>query len=305
MALFQQSQKAVSAVCQEIADTVGASADSEMTTRAGKSLNAAIEHFNTRAKWDFLRTEASPIVVFAPFQVTGVFLSAGVGSASCGAGHGIQPYDVIQSNYFPVASRVTATAASGFGFVTASGVATTAQDAPTFYRDMYALPSDWKAPYTVRLQLSNRPLNYVGRRLYDRSVVNEINNTTTFWYDLSRVGETGFIRLLAPPIYNDIMQVRYYRRMTVWGATATASPLDITQDYEVYLVSYAKWHFLVDKGEGRLKQGETWMALATEGLKMMLSDQANIPDEGLMFLPGAAQPGQLGDNTTRWLPFDY
>ena len=277
-----------------------------MTTRAGRSLVAGLEHFNNRANWDFLRTEANPIPIFAPFSVTGVVLSAGQASASCGANHGIVVDDMISSQYWPLLMRVTATAAGGFGFVTASGVTGgTVTDTVTFYRDMYSLPTDWKAPYDARLQVSNRPLNYVGRRLYDRSVINELNNTTTFWYDLFVVGSRAKIRMLAPPAQQDILQLRYYRRMTIPTTSATADTVDIVQDYEPYLIAYAKWHFLVDKGDGRGEQAKTWFAMANDGLTTMIRDQTRIPDEGLMFLPGASQPGQLGDNTTRWLPWDW
>ena len=305
MSLFLQSTKAVSAACQEIADCVGASGDPEMTNRAWRSLVAGIEHFNNRANWDYLRVEADPVKVYAPFSVTGVTASGGQASAAAPTGHGILPNDIIIGNYWPTVSRVSATAAGGFGFVLTSGLVGTAVSTVQFYRDMYPLPGDWKAPYDMRLQLSNRPLNYVGRRLYDRSVVNEINNTTTFWYDLFVVGSKGSIRMLAPPMADDILQMRYYRRMTVPTTSATADAVDIVQDYEPYLIAYGKWHFLVDKGDGRGDQAKTWLSMSQDGLTTMLRDQTRIPDEGLMFLPGASQPGQLGDNTTRWLPWDW
>jgi len=305
VALFTQSSKAVSAACTEIADTIGASADTDMTNRAWRSLKAAFQHFNNR-KWDYLRAEAPPVAVYAPFTVTGVTASAGSTTFACPTGHGININDIVTSVYIPSVVRVSATAAGSFSVVlTTSMPATTAVDNPQFYRDMYAAPADWKAPYTARLQMSNRPLTYIGRRHYDKSVVNEVNNTTTFWYDLFMIGNAGMVRLLAPPLYNDVLQLRYYRRMTIPSASGITGAIDIIEDYEPYLMSWAKWHFLVDKGEGRGEQAKTWFALATEGIKTMLADQSNIPDEGLMFLPGASQPGQLGDNTTRWIWFDY
>lgn len=307
MSLFQPSTKAVSAVAQEIADTVGASGDAEMTQRAGRSLFAALQHFNNTAKWDFLRGEAAPITVFAPFSVTGVSASAGQASAAAPAGHGLKPDDFIVGSGFANGTRVSATAASGFGIYGAvsgfsAGVTVVSVSAT---RDMYDLPSDWKAPYTARLLNSNVDLRYVGRRLYDRSVTQEQNVSTPYWYDLYMVGARGKIRLLSPPSAADILQLRYYRRMTIPTTTATADAVDIVQDYEPYLIAWAKWHFLLDKGEGRGEQMKTWFVMAQEGLKTMLRDQTNIPDEGLTLLPGHFQFGNFGDNTTRFLPWEY
>ena len=307
MSLFQPSTKAVSAVAQEIADTVGASGDSEMTNRAGRSLFAGLQHFNNMANWDFLRTEASPVAVFAPFSVTGVSASAGQASAAAPAGHGIKVDDFISGSGFRAGTRASATAASGFGIygtvtLTAAGV-TTADI--SVVRDMYDLPSDWKAPYNVRLLSNNTTLRYVGRRLYDTGDPNELTTSTPYWYDLFMVGSRGKIRLLTPPVAANTLQMRYYRRMTIPTTTATADVVDIVQDYEPYLVAWSKWHFLMDKGEGRGDQMKTWFIMAQEGIKTMMRAQTKIPDEGLMFVPGHMQAGGYGDNTTRWLPWDY
>lgn len=306
MSLFQPSTKAVSAVAQEIADTVGASGDGEMTTRAGRSLFAGLQHFNNKAAWDFLRTEATPITVFAPFSVTGVSASAGQASAAAPAGHGLKADDFISGSGFAIGTRVSATAASGFGiYGTISGLAAGVNVVTcTSTRDMYDLPSDWKAPYTARMLTGNYSLRYVGRRIYDRSIQSEQTVSTPYWYDLFMVGSRGKIRLLTPPTAADVLQLRYYRRMEIPTTTATASVVDIPQDFEPYLIAWSKWHFLLDKGEGRGEQMKTWFIMSQEGLKTMLASQTNIPDEGLMFIPGHFQPGQYGDNTTRFLPWD-
>lgn len=305
MTLFQPSQKAVSAAAQEIADTVGASGDGEMTTRAGRSLFAAMEHFNNRANWDFLRTESAPIRVFAPFTVTGITASGGAASAAAPVGHGLLPDDFLLVSGFPMGTRISATAASGFGFYgSVTGFTGTAVVSGTVNRDMYDLPSDFKASYGARLHNANVELRYVGRRMYDRSMYNEYTTSTPYWYDLFLVGARGRIRLLTPPIAADTLQLRYYRRMTIPTTTATADALDIVQDYEPYLISWAKWHFLVDKGEGRGTQAQTWLAMGEDGLKTMLKDQTRIPDDGLMLTPGHFQFGTIGDNTTRWLPWE-
>lgn len=278
-----------------------------MTARAGRSLFAAMQHFNNRANWDFLRTEAAPITVFAPFGVAGVSASAGVASAACPPGHGLKADDFLSGSGFSPGTRISATAASGFGiYGTVTGLAAGVQSFDvTATRDMYDLPSDWKAPYTARLLRSNTDLRYVGRRIYDRQGANEQTVSSTYWYDLFMVGARGKIRLLTPAAATEVLQLRYYRRMTIPTTTATADAVDIVQDYEPYLIAWAKWHFLLDKGEGRGEQMKTWFAMSQEGLQTMIRDQTRIPDEGLMFVPGHASFGSFSDNSTRWLPYEY
>ena len=307
MSLFQPSLKAVSAACQEIADCVGASADTEMTTRAFRSLNAACEHFNNKSNWDFMRTEAPLVSVLAPFTLTGISASAGQSSAACPAGHGLSPEDFIVGSGFSAGTRVSATAASGFGIygaVTGFTAGVTVVSAG-ITRDSYDLPTDWKKSYSVRLLASNRVVRYVGRRLYDRSTTNEQQTSTTCMYDLFTSGGKGKIRLLPPPNGADVLLMRYYRRITVATASGDSTVLEIPQDYEPYLIAWAKWHFLVDKGEGRGEQMKTWFVMAQEGLKTMMQDQTKNPDEDLGFIPGHYFYGTLGDYNTAALPWEY
>lgn len=309
MSLFQPSTKAVSAACQEIADCVGASGDSEMTTRGLRSLRAMFQHFNNHRgiKWNFLRAEAAPVTVFAPFAVTGVSASAGQSSAAAPAGHGIQLDDMIAGSGFGAGERVSATAASGFGiYGTVTGFTAGATVVtPTFSRDLYALPSDCKAIYTAALLIARRPLYYIGRRLYDRLDSHYGQASTPAYYDLFVMGAKGKIRLLEVPNASDRIMMRYYRRMTVPTVSATAEALDIPDDYEGYAMAWAKWHFLVDKGEGRGEQAKTWFSFATEGLRTMLAEQTMVPDEALVFVPGHVAGGSWGDSTTRFLDWDF
>jgi hypothetical protein len=309
VSLFNQSTKAVSAVIAEIADSVGASADTEMLTRAFRSLAAAQEHFNNKANWEFTLTEAPPISVVGQFSIGDVTAASGVASATCNSGHGVLVDDVITFLGVRPGTRVTATAVSSFGFSTtimsSFGTATAVVTA-SFVRDMYDLPSAWKAPYTVRLYGNNSTLRPYRRRFYDRSVSDEFTTSTPLGYDVFTIGGKGKIRLLPPPASSDTLQLRYYRRMTVASGVSDGTSLDIPQDYEPYLIAWAKWHFLMDKGEGRGEQGQTWLAFAEGGIKQMMSDQTRQPDEDLGFMPGQFQYNaarDLGD--TRAIPWDY
>lgn len=309
MGLFQPSTKTVSGTVYEIADCVGASADAEMRGRALTSLRAALQHFNSYkgVKWDFLRAEAAPVTVLAPFAVTGISASAGESSAAVPAGHGIEIYDLIVGSGFGSGARVSATGASSFGIfgeITGFGAGVETVSA-TFTRDSYDLPSDWKATYSAKLLISKRPLFYIGRRLYDRIQWDENITSTPIWYDLFIAGTQGKIRLLEPPNAADAMLHRYHRRMTIPTASGDSSTLDIPEDFENYPIAWAKWHFLLDKGNGHAQQASTWLAFAKEGLETMLAAQTNLPDEALAFEPGHTAGIGWGDTSTRWIPWDY
>jgi hypothetical protein len=295
----------VSAV-QQVADSAGASADGEMTTRAHNSLRSAVQYFSNRSKWNFLRGEGVPLSVIGPFSVA-ITASGGQASASALPGHGILADDMIVASGFLPAVRVTATAASGFGFsaVLTGFTAGLNSFSASFIRDSYAIPTDYKSGYTVRMLGSQKALRYVGRRLYDYGVTDETVAGTPVLYDLFNIYGRSKIRLLPPPSGADVLLQRYYRRMAVGSASGDTSTLDIPEDYESYPIAWAKWHFLTDKREQGGQQATTWLSMAQEGLKTMMADQTNIPDEGLMFLPGAASPYFTGgDRNTQYIDWE-
>lgn len=290
MSLFTPSLRTVSGTVAEIADTVGASGDPDFTTRAGRSLNAALKYFGGKVRWDWLQTEASPIQVYAPFSVTGATASSGQTSAQLVAGHGIKVDDWIQGAGFVLGTRVSATAAGsmGFTFPISASIGTGNQVVNvTANRDFYDLPSDWKEAYSVRLLATNRVLRLATRRYYDRTVTNEFTASQSLGYDTFAIGSKGKIRLLPSPDAADVLQLRYLRRITTYSSTATAATLDVPDDYDDYVVAWAKWHFLSDKDQGRQGQAETWLSLSQEGLKLMLKEQNDRPDRDLMFVPGS------------------
>ena len=303
--MFTSSTIAVSAACQEIADSAGASGDSADTTRAGRSLFAGIKYLNGRFNWSWLLTEHTPVSVVAPFGFTAT-VSAGQSSATAGAGHGLVVDDILTGPNFLVGTRVSATAAGSFGFnqaATATAAGANAVSA-TAVRDMYALPTDFKQPYTVRLLSTLATLSPAQRRGWDRSITNEFQTGTPNWYDMFPQFQRDKIRLLPPPGGSDTLLIRYYRRMTVPTTTATATVLDIPQDYDFHLIAWAKWHYLMDKTEGRSEQAQVWLSLAQEGIKLMLADQTRQPDETLSFQGHTIWP-YPGRGSTRDINWDY
>jgi hypothetical protein len=275
-----------------------------MLNRAHISLRAAFQFMGAKTRWNFLRGEMAPAAVIAPFSVTGVTASAGQVSAAAPAGHGLAVDDNVVAPCFIVGTRVSATAASGFGVFTA--VITTGSNVfnVTVSRDMYDAPSDMRNGYSVRLLSSMRALRYIQRRSWDRAISDEFSAGTVEGYDFYQLGGRSKIRLIPPPGSADVLLQRYYRRFGLATSSASTTALDIPEDYEEVPISWAKWHFLTDKGEGRKDQATTWLSLAQDGLKSMLAEQTDLPDENLGWVPGNL-PWAAGDRATRWLDWNY
>jgi hypothetical protein len=301
MALFRQSTIPWATAVQQIADCIGASGDAEMQGRAHTSLRSAFQFIGGKAHWDFLRAEYPVQVVTGPFSLS-VSATASSAFAACPTSHGIAIDDIVSANGFLYGTRVSATASAGFGVTvapTAGGTAT-----GTFTRDMYDAPSGLRTEYGVKLLTSQRPLIYAARRPYDRGSTDEIQASSPFWYDLFMLGGSSKVRLLPPPAGADLLQQRYYRAFTLGSASGASASLDIPEDYEFVPVAWAKWHFLTDKGEQRKAQGQTWFSLAQDGIKTMLAEQTNLPDNDLMFMPGYL-PYYGDSRSTRWVNWDY
>lgn len=285
MALFFASTKPWVTAVGEIADTIGASAQGAMTDRAHKSLIAAFQYFNGK-KWEFLTTEATPIAVQGPFAVS-ITASSSQVTATVPTNHGVKVDDLLVGNGFTPGTRVTATAGTTIAWNVALSTAAGVQSYDiTAQRAFYDLPTDFKMEYSVQLLNSNVTLQPIRRRMRVRGGDMENVATTTTRYDVFSVGQKGKIRLVSDPASSDTLQLGYYRRMAVGSASGDGTTLDIPLDYEPYVIAWAKWHFLMDKSEGRSEQGNTWLALAKEGLQTMIDDQTNHPDEGLGFTPG-------------------
>lgn len=306
MALFNFSTKTASAVIAEIADSIGASADSDMLTRAQRSLNAGIEYLNTRANWDFLLTEATPQSVYAPFSVTGVTASAGQTSALAPASHGFEIDDILSFPGILAGTRISATAAGSIGFATqiTTTIGTGNQVVTaTGARDFYSVPSNFRVVHSVRTLSNGAVLWLYRRRAYDRSIsTQEYTAGTVQGYDISQISTRGKLRLLPPPATADVLELRYFRRMATATSVSDSATLDIPQDFEPFLIAWSKFYLITDKAEGRGDQAQTWLTFANEGISRMLSDQARQPDEDLRFIPGAISLTQAsGPNSTRYI----
>lgn len=305
MALFQGSTKTWQEGVQEVADSGGASASTEMLNRAHQSLRAGFQFLNSRASWEYLLTHADPTTLVAPINLTGVSATGGVASASFPTDHGLAISDYIVGSGFPRGTLITATGTNNCGFnATLTGIDITGEVvSATATRAQYDAPSDFKKPYHARLLGAQRPLTFVRQRLLGRLSTTINKSGSVYNYTISniagapgnRASGSGKLTLIDAPNSADVLDLWYYRRMYIGTASADGNAIDIPEDFEYVPLAFAKWHYLTDKNVGN--QSTTWFSLSERGIELMLRDNVLQPDENLAFLPGAGA-GFPSDNST-------
>jgi hypothetical protein len=151
----------------------------------------------------------------------------------------------------------------------------------------YALPTNFKSIYGIKLTTINRQLSYLPRRQYDRAVWNQTAGGDPSHYSLFLAGlDEGKFTLIPTPGSSDTALIRYFRRMTIPPSTGSTA-IDIPQDYENYILALSKALYLIDKGADESKWG-FWYSHAKEGMEIAKGSDTRIPDEDLVLVPGAS-----------------
>jgi hypothetical protein len=192
--------------------------------------------------------------------------------------------DVVSGNGIRPETMVSATGATAIQLYNVASATVTGVTL-TFSRPMYALASDCKAIFDVRLAGTPQPVIYKPRRTYDRTTSDQLSPGVACHYDLYYFGSTGKIRLLPPPSGTETGVIKYYRRITMPTALATGVGLDIPEDYEDVFLAAAKAHFLADKSQLHQNQWGYWNRYAEDGLKEIRKDERIVEDETLVVLP--------------------
>lgn len=273
----------------EVAGAAGvATANTEMMTRAGNSLDAVAQRWN-RMRWKFLQAETQ-LGIVGSFTVSGCTTTDGSTTVTTTVPSGflqVVADDLVSGGGLRPESSVSSTGATSITLY-ASASATVTGAVLTFRRVSLALPADYKTIFNVRLAGIPKPLVYRPRRLHDRTVIDQTSSSEPYGYDLYLVGRSGKLRILPPPSGADTVILRYYRRMTMPSQTSSAG-LDLPEDYEDVFVAAAKVHFLVDKSDRNATQWGYWNQYATEGLKEIRKDERLVEDEDLALQPPVPQ----------------
>src|SRR3990170_2707622 len=168
MPLFQNSSLTFAQAKTKIARAASAEGDSDMLTKAGDALEAAFQKWNNKRHWNVLR-DTTTVITVAPFDVVSCTTTSGsttVTSASLQgvlagdlvSGTGIRPEAyVVSIDTTPSPDTMELShAASASGTVTL-----------TFSRRDYAVPTNFKYVYNVRIPSHSLTLRPVHSRLYD------------------------------------------------------------------------------------------------------------------------------------------
>lgn len=289
--MFQQSSLTYLQAKQKVARAASTEADGDMLTKAGDAIDGAIQLWNNRRHWNFLRTNASFATV-APFNVGNVTTtseSTAISAPSLSdvlegdivSGTGIRPETTIVSVTAGVPdTAVLSHPASAGGTVTL-----------TFARRDYAVPANFKHIYNMRNLATGRILIPTYSRHYDSMNGMQINADEPVAYDLHRMGDVGKIRFLPTPFARYMLLAKVYRRMSV--PSSDGALLDIPIDFEWGILSEAKSIFLFEKG-GYENSAAFWAGKAREAFAAAALTDSKHPDKVFAFLPGYLRPSSLG-----------
>ena len=285
---FNRSSLTYTQAQTEVAAAAGAST-TEMLARAGNSLDAVAQKWN-RLRWKFLQTDQI-IALTAPISVTGCTTTLNSTTVSTTVASGFD--SVLVDDYVAGAglrpeslvSALGATAGATSLTTTVAASATVTGATLTFHRILYPVSADYKTIFDVRIVGSPRQLYYQPRRNYDREVIDQSSTSEPYGYDLYYIGGKGKLRILPPPAGAETLWVKYYRRMSMPSSIASASGIDLPEDYEDIFIAAAKAHFLADKGQAFREQWFYWDKYAAEGIKEMRRDERLVEDEDLALQP--------------------
>lgn len=253
-------------------------------------------------RWKFLQDEQF-LAVIAPFTVTGCTTTSGSTTVTTTVPLGFTAVvadDYASGGGLRAESMVSSTGATSIQMAVAASATVTGATL-TFQRHRYALASNYKSIFSVRLLGVGRRLFYRPRRTQDVEVSHHDEGGEPYGYDLYPTGENGKIGVFPPNAGADTLFIKYYRRMTLPSATASEG-LDVPADYDDVFMAMAKAHYLVDKGQPHMAQWKYWNDYGVTGLKEIRQDERLVEDEDLTLLPPQTEY-LYGPNNARFLDY--
>jgi hypothetical protein len=241
-----------------VAGIIGGRSSQEALDMAGESILRAYQDWQNKKFWRFLLKDTS-----ATTAVTGVTATAGsavVNAPSTGA------FDFVNPGQTVTISAGTATLAPGTTVSTVArntdgtiasitlsvvvGGSTNVNATLTFSANIpiiagtndYNLPTDFNAPFTARLTVNPRTLEWRDQRYWDRMIVDQTQRGTPSEYtsynpfsELTQNFGTMHLKFDRVPDVNDTLSLRYYRRFITTGTN-----IDIIDDYLYQFLDYAR-----------------------------------------------------------------
>lgn len=275
-----------------IARALSGSSDPERLAQAQDSLFAAIEEWNIRNDWSFLTMDTSGGFSVAACTSNGATPSVITTTTANGfAGVNVSQTATGLSGTATVASVDSTTQFTATGTVTGGPVTLVfSADIPvraTF--NTYNLPSPIKRPYSARLIVNNKRLEYRDQRRIDRMFSNltvggepgiyNVFNSVSF----TTGSQNGKVRLFPIPSSSETLRVRYHRPIAQPATDGTS--LDLPDRYVYALLELGKYNFLKDLDSENPRTGECKERAEHLLRKAVWDDREGSGDNDLLMIP--------------------
>ena len=273
-----------------VARILGASGNAVQLAAAADAILAAIQEWNLRHDFSFLRMDTSNgFTVAACTLLTGTLTTTTT--------NGFAGVNIGQTAVGATIGTVTVTAIGSTTSLTVTGGTNNGPETLTFSADIpviagtdtYNLPSPFGRPYTARLLTNEWSLTFKDQRELDRAFQSQSTNATPFFYNLFNTAsfstgrQNGKIRLFPIPGHTDTLRVRYYRPIA--EPSAGGDNLDVTDQYVYALLELARYYYLKDHDSESSRLAETKERAELMFRQVVSRDQQGSEDNEIVLVP--------------------
>jgi len=274
-----------------IARALSGSSDTDRLAQAQDALFAALQEWNIRNDWSFLLMDTSNgFSVAACTQTLGNTLTTATAD-------GFAAVNVGQTAVGATIGTVTVTAIVSTTVVTVSGGANNGPETLVFSADIpvratfdtYNLPSPVKRPYSARLLINNKRLEFRDQRRIDRMFSNlsvggepglyNVFNTASF----STSTQNGKVRLFPIPSSAETLRVRYHRPIA--ETNSDALNLDVPDRYVYALLELGRYNYLKDLDSENPRTGEAKERAEHLLRRAIWDDTQGSADNDILLIP--------------------
>jgi len=254
---------------QYIARALGSEGNTTQLSAALDALLTAIQEWNLRRDWSFLRMDTEDgFAVAACANVSGTVTTTTTdGFAGVNVGQTFTVTDGAPAGTYTVdtiTSTTVITVTGGGGDFTSQSI-TFAGDIPVVAGTAtYNLPTPIKRPITARIVSGDeRTLEWIDQRTLDKMFMQQTTLTgRPMFYNLfnktgfTQARQNGKVRLEPQPSSSETLRVRYYR--PIGEPTADGDYIDVPDRYVYALLELGRWHYLKnhDSETARLQMTE-------------------------------------------------
>lgn len=275
--------------------------DTDRTNDAKDSISTAIEEWNLRRVWNFLRMDTRngfsvgtcTVASLGATHATNGFIGVNVGQTVTSSNAG----DFVTGG---TSRTITAVAADGSSItwaVAADGTGsartlTFSADIPVVTgTDLYNLPTVVRSVYSARLQTNNVTLKYISMRENDRRFpyqTSSTNQVPIYYNNFNDVSFTtlkqyGKIRLLPVPGVDDTLRVRYHRLIS--QPSVDGDLIDMPSHYVYAMLTLARYYFLVSYNAENARTGEMKERAEFLFKRAVLDDKSITADKDTRMIP--------------------